>query len=119
MKLRTAHDPPSVATSNGLPHLSPHQHELLKSALGLKAPDDRSTADVRPAIREIVSTCAPAQRPEQVLVAFKNSLDEIARTARIPFGPERSVQLSSMVTVFIEEMYARGPAIRDGACRGK
>lgn len=119
MKMRTAHDQPSVATSNGRPYLSPQQHELLKSALGLKTPDDRSTADFRPAIREMVSTCATVERPEQILVAFKNSLDDLANHARIPFGPERNVQLSSLVSAFIEEMYQRGPGIRDGACRGK
>lgn len=105
--------------SDGRPHLTPEQDELLKCALGLKVPDDRANADPRPVIREIVSSCELADRPEQVLVAFKNSLDEVANSARIPFGPERSVRLSSLVSAFIEEMYASGPVIRDGACRGK
>ena len=117
--MRTTHDRSSLPSSYGRPLLSPQQHELLKSALGLKTPDDRSTADFRAVVREIVNTCAPAERPEQLLVAFKNSLDEVANGARIPLGPERNVQLSSLVSVFIEEMYARGPVIRDGACRGK
>jgi hypothetical protein len=70
-------------------------------------------------MREIVNACEPAERPEQILVAFKNSLDEVANVARIPLGPERNSRLSTLVSAFIEEMYARGPVIRDGACRGK
>ena len=117
--MRAVQDHSSPSTTKGQPHLSSEQHELLESALGLKAPDDRSTVDFRPIIREIVSTCAPADRPEQLLVAFKLALDDAANNARIPFGPERNARLSSLVSAFIEEMYARESGLRDGACRGK
>ena len=117
--MRTEQDHFAAQKINGRPHLTPEQHELLKSALGLKVPDDRSHADFRPVIREIVNGCESIEPPEQVLVAFKNSLDEVANVARIPLGPERNTRLSSLVSAFIEEMYARGPVLRDGACRGK
>jgi|SRR5688500_8253693 len=117
--MRTEQNHFAAQKINGRPHLTPEQHELLKSALGLKVPDDRSHADFRPVIREIVNGCESIEPPEQVLVAFKNSLDEVANVARIPLGPERNTRLSSLVSAFIEEMYARGPVLRDGACRGK
>jgi hypothetical protein len=117
--MRTVQNHTPTPASNGRPHLTPEQHELLKSALGLRVPDDCSNADLRPVIREIVNTCEHVDRPEQTLVAFKNSLDEVANSSRIPFGPERTTRLSFLVSAFIEEMYARGPVIRDGACRGK
>ncbi|HEU4747399.1 MAG TPA: hypothetical protein VFS56_02785 [Gemmatimonadaceae bacterium] len=117
-RVRTAQAQSSGQTSNGRPHLSAEQHELLKMALGLRIPDDR-LPDPRPAIREIVDGCGFADHPEQILVAFKNSLDEVANAARIPFGPERNDRLRGLVSAFIEEMFSRGPDIRDGACRGK
>ena len=119
MKMRTVQNHSAVPTTSGRPRLSSDHHELLKSALGLKTADDRSTADLRPVIREIVNTCAPTERPEQILVAFKSALNDVANNARMPFGPERNARLSSLVSAFIEEMYARGPGLRDGACRGK
>ena len=117
--MRTVQDYSSAATTSARPHLSPKQQELLKAALGLRIPDDRSNADLRPVIREIVNSCEHVERPEQILVAFKNSLDEVANSSRIPFSPELTTRLSFLVSTFIEEMYARGPGIRDGACRGK
>jgi len=117
--MRTEQNHFPARKSQGRPHLTPEQHELLKSALGLKVPDDRSSADFRPVIREIVDGCESIEAPEQVLVAFKNSLDEVANGARIPLGPERNNRLSSLVSAFIQEMYERGPVNRDGACRGK
>jgi hypothetical protein len=117
--MRTEQNRFPAPKTNGRPHLTPEQHELLKGALGLKVPDDRSNADFRPVLREIINGCESIEPPEQVLVAFKNSLDEVANGARIPLGPERNVRLSSLVSAFIEEMYARQPVIRDGACRGK
>lgn len=108
---------PSSA-NKGRPHLSPQQHELLKTALAVSVPDD-CLPDPRTAIREIVEACAPAESPEQVLVAFKNSLDEAANAARIPLGPERNDRLTGLVSAFIEEMYSHGPVSRDSACRGK
>lgn len=116
--MRTTQAQSSGQTNNGRPHLSPEQHDLLKTALGVKVPDD-CLPDPRPVIRKIVDTCGFAEKPEQILVAFKNSLDDVANAARIPFGPERNSRLTGLVSAFIEEMYSRGPVIRDGACRGK
>ena len=110
--------PQSAGTAKGRPHLSPQQRDLLKSALAERIPDD-CLPDPRPVIREIVDACAPTGRPEQILVAFKNSLDEAATAARIPLGPERNDRLTGLVSAFIEEMYSRGPVSRDSACRGK
>src|SRR5688500_6324329 len=110
----------SVETSRGIsPHLSPEQHELLTAALSQKIADDCFAADSRSTIRRIVSSCPPTERPEQVLIAFKNSLDDAANNLRIPFSPERNTLLTGLVTAFIEEMYASAPVVRDSACRGK
>jgi hypothetical protein len=87
--------------------------------LSQRIPDDCATPDPRPAIRRIVSGCAETERPEEALIAFKNSLDEVANSLRIPFSPERSTLLTGLVTAFIEEMYASAPVARDSACRGK
>jgi hypothetical protein len=110
----------SIDGSRGIPpHLSADQQELLLAALSQKVADDCFASDPRPTIRQIASTCEPTERPEQVLIAFKNSLDDVANNLRIPFSPERNTLLTGLVTAFIEEMYSSASAVRDSACRGK
>ena len=46
-----------------------------------------------------------AQRPEQLLIAFKAALTEAANEAKIAYGPPRTALLSRLVSVFIEELY--------------
>lgn len=43
-----------------------------------------------------------AKRPEQLLVAFKSLLSEVANDAKLSFGEERS---ALFVTAFIDELY--------------
>jgi hypothetical protein len=117
--MRTAQTYSEDASRGTSPHLSREQHELLLAALSQKIADDCFAADSRSTIRRIVSSCPPLERPEQVLIAFKNSLDDVANNLRIPFSAERNTLLTGLVTAFIEEMYASAPAIRDSACRGK
>jgi len=107
------------ASGTAYPHLSAEQDQLLSAMLSQRIPDDCSAPDPRSAIRKIVSSCAPTERPEQVLIAFKNSLDDVANDLRIPYSPERNTLLTGLVTAFIEEMYASAPVVRDSACRGK
>jgi hypothetical protein len=60
----------------------------------------------RQAIRELCkSITGSTQRPEQLLIGFKEALSEAANDARIRPGPERTETLSRIVTVFIEELY--------------
>jgi hypothetical protein len=110
----------SVDGSRGLPpHLPAEQQELLLTALSQKVADDCFAPDPRSTIRQIASSWGVTERPEQVLIAFKNSLDDVANNLRIPFSPERNTLLTGLVTAFIEEMYASAPVARDSACRGK
>jgi hypothetical protein len=110
----------SVDASRGIPpHLSSEQHQLLLAALSEKVADDCFAPDPRSTLRKIASSCEPTERPEQVLIAFKNSLDDVANNLRIPFSPERNTLLTGLVTAFIEEMYSSAPLARDSACRGK
>ena len=110
----------SIDGSRGIPpHLSAEQHELLRSALSQRVADDCFAPDPRSTLRQIASSCAPTDRPEQVLVAFKNSLYDAATNLRIPFSPERNTLLTGLVSAFIEEIYASAPVTRDSACRGK
>jgi hypothetical protein len=110
----------SVNGSRGaVPHLSTEQRELLKSVLSHKTPDDCFAPDHRLTIRKIASSCETIDRPEQVLIAFKNSLDDAANNLRIPFSPERNTLLTGLVTAFIEEMYSSAPVTRDSACQGQ
>ena len=107
------------ASRTALPHLSTEQDQLLSAVLSQRIPDDCSAPDSRSALRKIVSSCPPTERPEQVLIAFKNSLDDVANDLRIPYSPERNTLLTGLVTAFIEEMYGSAPVVRDSACRGK
>lgn len=107
------------ASRTDLAHLSTKHYELLSAVLSQRTPDDCSIPDSRPVIRKIVSSCAPAERPEQALVAFKKSLDDVANDLRIPLSAERNTLVTGLVTAFIEEMYSSALVVRDSACRGK
>jgi hypothetical protein len=117
--MRTAQSQ-SVDPSRGIPpHLSEEQHQLLLGALSQKVADDCFAPDPRSTIRQIATACGPSDRPEQILIAFKNSLDDVANNLRIPFSPERNSLLNGLVSAFIEELYSSAPGARDSACRGK
>jgi hypothetical protein len=86
--------------------LTTRQRILLRNALAAESENGHGGFAQREAIREfcIVSRDA-AQRPEQLLIHFKESLIEAANEARLPYGFERSDQLARVVSVFIEEFY--------------
>src|SRR5437773_3124874 len=81
--------------------------KLVESAASSSRPKGRTlTSAQRQAIREIcTATDYQSQRPEQLLIAFKASLNEAANNANIPPSPERNDLLALFVSVFIEELY--------------
>jgi hypothetical protein len=92
-------------TPESLP-LTSNQQQLLKESLVPVSENAEGEFARRQAIREFcVASRALAQRPEQLLIVFKESLIEAANEANIPPGPERSALLGRVVSVFIEELY--------------
>jgi len=86
--------------------LTESQRSLLREALRSGENSEQLTSSQRQAIREIrVALGHPATKPEQLLVAFKASLNEIANDARLPLGGGRSAVIDRFVTAFIEELY--------------
>jgi len=64
------------------------------------------TSAQRQVIREICASIDfHSQKPEQLLIAFKSSLNEAANDANIRPSPERNDLLAQFVSVFIEELY--------------
>jgi hypothetical protein len=80
---------------------------LLREVASTSRPTNpRSTYSPRLAIREICATIdLKSQKAEQLLVAFKSSLNEAADDANIRLGPARNDLLARVVTIFIEELY--------------
>ena len=64
------------------------------------------TREQRAAIRDLCAQFKPDGQPEKFLIAFKSALDEAADEARIPPGSERSLMLSRIISVFIDELYS-------------
>jgi len=96
----------SFPTASQRLSLTSAQRDLLRHALqsGWKKADGDFAR--RQAIRELCSVGRDSkQRPEQMVIAFKESLVEAADEARLPYGPERREVLARMVSVFIEELY--------------
>jgi len=86
--------------------LTDSQRSLLRDALRSGENSKQLTSSQRQAIREIrVALGNHTTKPEQLLVAFKGSLNEIANDARLPLGGERSAVMDRFVTAFIEELY--------------
>ena len=83
--------------------LTDRQRSLLRGAI---RSDDKSkplSATQRQTISEIrVALGSRAERPEQLLVAFKSLLSEVANDAKLSLGEERS---ALFVTAFIKELY--------------
>jgi hypothetical protein len=86
--------------------LTDSQRELLRDALRSGENSEQLTSSQRQTIREIrIALGKRTTKPEQLLVAFKGSLTEIANDARLPLGGERSAIFDRFVSAFIEELY--------------
>jgi len=86
--------------------LTDSQRRLLREALHSAQDSEQLTSSQRRAIRAIlVALGNHATKPEQLLVAFKGSLTEVANDARLPIGGERSAVFDRFVSAFIEELY--------------
>jgi hypothetical protein len=86
--------------------LTESQRSLLRDALRSGEDSNQLTSWQRHAIREIrVALGDHTTKPEQLLVAFKGSLTEVANDARLPLGGERSAVFDRFVSAFIEELY--------------
>jgi len=64
------------------------------------------TREQRAAIRELCAGLKPDGQPEKILIAFKSALEEAADEAHVPLGSERSLMLSRIISVFIDELYS-------------
>jgi hypothetical protein len=94
-------------SSDARQRLTDELRKLLKSAASNSNLVSRTlTAADRQAIREIcASTDHTSQKPEQLLIEFKASLNDAANDAHIPPGAERTELLDQFVSCFIEELY--------------
>ena len=64
------------------------------------------TSAQRQTVREIrIALGHRAKKPEQLLVAFKRALNDVANEAKLPLGQERSALTDRFVSAFIEELY--------------
>jgi len=103
-------------SSDARQHLTDELRKLLKSAASHTRLVSRAlTSADRQAIRDICASVDHAsQKPEQLLIQFKASLNYAANDAHIPPGPERTELLDQFVSCFIEEFYALAAKITVG-----
>ena len=96
--------------------LTDRQRILLRDALRSGEDSRQLTSWQRQAIREIrVALGHRVTKPEQLLVAFKGSLYEVAHEVKLPIGGERSAVIDRFVSAFIEELYMPQGTTRTGA----
>lgn len=87
------------------PSLTDTQRHLLRNALRSGESAGLTSAQ-RQTIREIrIALGHRAKKPEQLLVAFKSALNDVANEAKLPLGQERSALMDRFVSAFIEELY--------------
>jgi hypothetical protein len=85
--------------------LTDTQRHLLLNALRSGETAGLTSAQ-RQTVREIRITLGHrAKKPEQLLVAFKRALNDVANEAKLPLGQERSALMDRFVSAFIEELY--------------
>jgi hypothetical protein len=86
--------------------LTDSQRKLLSTALRDGENSKALTPSQRQAISEIrVALGNRTTKPEQLLVAFKASLNEVANDAKLPLGGDRTAVIDRFVSAFIEELY--------------
>ena len=85
--------------------LTDTQRHLLRNAL--RSGDGLGlTSAQRQTVREIrIALGHRTKKPEQLLIAFKGALNDVANEAKLPLGQERTALLDRFVSVFIEELY--------------
>jgi len=85
--------------------LTGSQRHMLRNALRCGESSGLTSAQ-RQTIRETrVALGHRAKKPEQLLVAFKGALNEVANEAKLPLGQDRTALLDRFVSAFIEELY--------------
>ena len=86
------------------PSLTDTQLHLLRNAL--RSGEGALTSAQRQTVREIrIALGHRAKKPEQLLVAFKSALNDVANEAKLPLGQERTTLMDRFVSAFIEELY--------------
>ena len=87
------------------PSLTDTQRHLLRNALRSSEGAGLTSAQLQ-TVREIrIALGHRAKKPEQLLVAFKGALNDVANEAKLPLGQERSALMDRFVSAFIEELY--------------
>ena len=86
------------------PSLTDTQRHQLQNAL--RSGEGALTSAQRQTVREIrIALDHGAKKPEQLLIAFKGALNDVANEAKLALGQERSAVIDRFVTAFIEELY--------------
>jgi hypothetical protein len=95
----------SSKMADSSPSLTDGQRHLLRNALrsgegsGLTSAQRQTITEIR------IALGSRAKKPEQLLVAFKGALNDVANDAKLPLGQERSALMDRFVSAFIEELY--------------
>ena len=85
--------------------LTDTQRHLLRNSLR-SADGAGLTSAQRQTVREIrIALGHRAKKPEQLLVAFKRALNDVANDAKLPLGQERNSLMDRFVSAFIEDLY--------------
>ena len=85
--------------------LTDTQRHLLRNALRSSEGAGLTSAQLQ-TVREIrIALGHRAKKPEQLLVAFKSALNDVANEAKLSLGQERSALMDRFVSAFIEELY--------------
>jgi hypothetical protein len=96
----------SSEMADSSPLLTESQRNQLRGALRLGEKSKPLTSSQRQVIRQVrIALGDRAKRPEQLLVAFKAVLNEVANDVKLPAGEERSALIDQFVSAFIEELY--------------
>jgi hypothetical protein len=95
----------SSNTADTSPSLTDTQRHLLGNALRSGDVAGLTSAQLQ-TVREIrIALGHRAKKPEQLLVAFKRALNDVANEAKLPLGQERSALMDRFVSAFIGELY--------------
>jgi hypothetical protein len=95
----------SSNTADSSSSLTDTQRHLLLNALRSGEGAGLTSAQ-RQTVREIrIALGHRAKKPEQLLVAFKSALNDVANDAKLSLGQERSALMDRFVSAFIEELY--------------
>jgi hypothetical protein len=95
-------------------NLTAAQLQLIRVALQGNELSPFVTAEQRAAIQAVCSDVGSNGTSEKFLIAFKSALVDAANDLDVPHGPERDVKLSRLISVFIDELYAKA---REGEAR--